>query len=86
MVRVSTAPSNLVAEIERTVRSRTFGQVHDLRIELAEQSVVLRGRVDSYYLKQLAQHAALDALSGHDLVNEIVVKSVPALSASVSRP
>lgn len=72
MMSVPVASPDL-AGIERGVVRRTFGRVRDLQVELAGQVVVLRGKVATYYTKQLAQHGALDALDGQRLVNEIVV-------------
>jgi len=85
MVSLPTAP--VAAEtIERHIRNRTFGQVRDLRVVIEGRSVVLQGRVETYYAKQLAQHAALDAVAGGDLINEIAVVSLSSRSAAPLRP
>lgn len=83
MARVSPAPDRLAEVIERQVRSQTFGQVRDLRVEAEDRQIVLHGRVDRYYVKQLAQHAALEVVRGRELVNEIVVATLPSLTTAL---
>ena len=73
MVNVSEAPHDLAEAIESRIHSRTHGRVRDLRVELADRSVVIRGRAKSYYTKQLALHGALDAVDQGMVINEIVV-------------
>lgn len=62
----------LAASIERAVRRRTAGGVRNLRVEVGRGGIVLEGRCDTFYCKQLAQHAAMN-LSGNPLSNEIKV-------------
>lgn len=57
----------LVSQVDRGL--------HDLDIEVTENSVILRGRAPSYYVKQLAQEAAIRMQYRAKLVNEIVVCS-----------
>lgn len=60
--------------IERQVHSRTSGTIRGLRIEVNDQSVVMTGRAPTYYTKQLATHAVLDAAShAVQLTNNIEV-------------
>ncbi|NLF09299.1 MAG: BON domain-containing protein, partial [Pirellulaceae bacterium] len=47
--------------------------VADLTVEVGPQGVRLKGRCDSYYTKQLAQHAAMQFRGGDRLVNSIEV-------------
>jgi hypothetical protein len=63
----------LIARVERIVRCRTGGRVHDLRVDADDSSVVLSGVCSTYYAKQLATHAALDEAAGYTLSNEIEV-------------
>lgn len=86
MGRTTTLQDELAEVLERHVRSRTFGQIRDLSIEVEGCSVVLRGRVDRYYVKQLAQHAALEVERCRELVNEIVVATLPSLTTVLPRP
>ncbi len=66
-----------IASIKRTIRRQTAGGVHQLKVEVTTDTVLLRGRCASFYCKQKAQHAAMNHLSGETLVNEIEVDNVP---------
>jgi hypothetical protein len=63
----------LAASIERAVQQETGHGVSDLRVVVHNDSVVLKGRCDSYYCKQLAQHVAMNLSRGERLVNGIEV-------------
>ena len=63
----------LAASIERAVQYETGRGVADLTVEVGPQGVLLRGRCDTYYTKQLAQHAAMRMPGGDRLVNSIEV-------------
>ena len=47
--------------------------MRNLAIELSSERIVLRGRADTYYVKQLAQHGIRDVLPQVRLENAIVV-------------
>jgi hypothetical protein len=71
----TTAPSLHDVVVQR-VQVWTGRRVRDLRVELADgegRRVTLRGRADSYHVKQLAQHAAREALPDARVENAIVV-------------
>ncbi|QDU41361.1 hypothetical protein Mal4_57280 [Maioricimonas rarisocia] len=68
------ALAELIARVERTVRSRTGDHIRDLRVELEGPNIVLSGTTDTYYSKQLATHAAFGELSDHALHNVIEVE------------
>lgn len=59
--------------IERYVRSRTGGMIKGLRVDVHDRQVVISGRTTTYYNKQLATHAALDAVENVSLTNDIEV-------------
>jgi hypothetical protein len=65
---------SLAEEIARLVQSRTGGQIVGLNVSVTGADVIISGRTTTYYLKQLATHAALD-LAGRfaTLTNDIVV-------------
>lgn len=66
-------------EITRSVESRLLGRVRDLRVSIDDGRFVLTGTSNSYYVKQLAQHLAMNALDAQmlgRLVNQIEVRSV----------
>jgi len=64
---------SLAEQIERLVRQRTSGLIRDLKIEVLPEEIVLTGRASTYYAKQLATHAALDACEQFTLTNDIEV-------------
>jgi hypothetical protein len=65
---------SLEDQITRLVQSRTGGRIVGLNVAVNGGEVVISGRTTTYYLKQLATHAALD-LAGKftGLTNEIAV-------------
>ncbi len=74
-VQTESAQGELLTErIERFVRTRTGSAIRGLRIEVFGDSVVISGRASTYYSKQLATHAALDATGDRlNVCNEIIV-------------
>jgi hypothetical protein len=64
---------NTLAELEVMLQRKLRGQVHDLRVVPRGQGVALQGYTYTYYAKQLAQHALMDATSHPLLSNEIDV-------------
>jgi len=69
----SLSPQSLEETIERVVRSRTNGMIRNLRIEIVNEEVIISGRTKTYYAKQLATHATLDAVKSLILINDIEV-------------
>lgn len=63
----------LAARVERLVREKTSGLIRDLRVTVIPGEVALTGRAATYYAKQLATHAALDACEELTLTNDIEV-------------
>ena len=63
----------LAAKIEQTVWHATAAGVKSLRVELCESEVILSGRCRTYYTKQIAQHAAMEAATGWNVINRIQV-------------
>jgi osmotically-inducible protein OsmY len=63
----------LAASIERAVQQETGRGVRDLRVEVGEEGVLLRGRCETFYCKQLAQHAAMGIPGSDPLTNAIEV-------------
>lgn len=62
-----------VTELEEHIRCRLNGQVRDFQLVLAGAGLLLRGEAPTYYAKQLAQHAVMEATGLHILANEIEV-------------
>lgn len=65
---------SLADQIARLVQSKTGGRIDSLNVAVSADNVIISGRTTTYYLKQLATHAALD-LAGRftTLTNDIVV-------------
>jgi hypothetical protein len=63
----------LAASIERAVQYETGRGVADLTVEIGPEGILLKGRCDTYYTKQLAQHAAMRMPGGDRLINSIEV-------------
>ncbi len=63
----------LIESVQRSVVSRTSRRVTNLTVELADDAVVLRGRANSFHVKQLALHGAREAHPDGRLVNAITV-------------
>jgi osmotically-inducible protein OsmY len=51
----------LEERVEQSVLSRTSGRIRELRVQIQDGRVVISGRTSTYYNKQLATHAALEA-------------------------
>jgi hypothetical protein len=60
-------------QLEARVQSRLSGRVRDLRLLVRGHGLVLRGHARTYYAKQLAQQAVLEAAGLPLLANEIQV-------------
>jgi len=56
-----------------TVESRTHSQVQNLEIDRSDESVVVTGSCNSYYVKQLVTHAVLAACPLVKLDNRVQV-------------
>ncbi len=63
----------LAARIERAVRHRTGDAVRSLLVQVSRQGVLLKGRCDTFYCKQLAQQAAMGFAGNERLTNAIEV-------------
>jgi hypothetical protein len=69
----------VAADILKSVQTRLPGRVRDLKVRFEHEQFVLSGVSSSYYVKQVAQHVAMNALEATmlgRLVNEIEVRSV----------
>jgi hypothetical protein len=75
----STKPSidittaNEATELEARILCRLGRQIREFRLAVVERGLILRGRAHTYYAKQLAQHAVMEATGLPILANEIEV-------------
>ena len=64
-----------LGELERLVQERAHHKVKNLRLELSEGRYLLSGYVESYHVKQLAQHGILDVMPKARIVNSLTVRN-----------
>jgi hypothetical protein len=65
--------SNLAAHAKAVLKRSRIFDLRALEVEQDEDCVVLRGEVDSFYHKQLAQELLKMAIDGVEVINEIRV-------------
>lgn len=53
---------SLTERVARRVRESTYGRIRDLAVEEEQGRVVVRGRVHSHHMRQLALQGALEEL------------------------
>ncbi|MBN9516957.1 hypothetical protein J0H58_00330 [bacterium] len=70
---MSTTPPSLSELVLERVATRTGRRVRDLVVEVAPDRVTLRGRTNSFHVKQLAQHGVREIVPTLRLENAIVV-------------
>ena len=67
------AAREVVEQIEVHVGCQLGGRLRDFRVLFRDNGLVLQGHTQTYYAKQLAQHAAMELASAPILANEIEV-------------
>ena len=60
--------------IRERIETRLIGRVRNLTVRVTPESVTLEGECNTFYSKQLAQHAAMGVLDDEQLENAIVVR------------
>jgi hypothetical protein len=70
---MSQTGSTEIDRLELQVRVRLGSRVHDLQVLGRDNGLVLQGRSRTYYGKQLAQHAVMEATALPIVANEIEV-------------
>jgi hypothetical protein len=71
--QTDTATRESLGRIEEHVRCRLTGLLRDFQLVVRNEGLVLRGHVHTYYGKQLAQHAVMEASSLPIRANELEV-------------
>jgi osmotically-inducible protein OsmY len=72
----------LTERVERALRSTGYGPLRDVEISVNAGVVLLLGRVPSYFLKQIAQAAALAVPEAHQIHNGLEVGPADAVPQS----
>jgi len=57
----------------KLLRDSPFVALHDLEVDQVDEQVLLKGRVDSFFLKQIAQETVRSATRGIEMINEVIV-------------
>lgn len=70
--------SQEIARAEAHWARRLRGRLRDATISLQHDGVILRGRTNTYYVKQLAQHSVMKLVSVPIAANEIEVVPLPS--------
>ncbi len=70
----------LQQRIERQILQRTWGRIHQLRVEAGPDRAVIHGYTSSYYAKQLAIQAVREVLDSVPVELDIEVGSAPGTS------
>jgi hypothetical protein len=70
---IDLATANGASELEARVQCRLGRQIRELRLVVVDRGLILRGHTRTYYAKQLAQHAVMEASRLPILANEIEV-------------
>jgi hypothetical protein len=70
------AAPEIVGQIEIHVGCRLGGRLRDFRLLVRDHGLVLQGHAQTYYAKQLAQHAVMEVTDLPIRANEIAVGSV----------
>ncbi len=70
---IDAAASDGAIKVEASVRCRLSGRLRDFRLVVRDRGLILRGRTHTYYAKQLAQQAVMEATRFPILANDIEV-------------
>ncbi|MGE5195686.1 MAG: BON domain-containing protein [Deltaproteobacteria bacterium] len=69
------ADVHLTKNVDRALRATGYLALRDLQVVVSEGFVILRGKVPSYHLKQVAQATALGVPGVLEVENELEVVS-----------
>jgi osmotically-inducible protein OsmY len=67
-------PASETDRLEDLLSRRLGSRIRDLRVVLQQAGMVLRGWTETYYAKQVAQHAVMELSGVPILANEIEVR------------
>ena len=73
---------DVLGQATKMLHDSPFAALRDLRVEQEGEIVLLRGRVDSFFLKQLAQETVRSATRGIEMINEVHVDASNCHSSS----
>ena len=67
---------DVLGQAKKMLTDSPFHALHGLRVEQSGDHVMLRGNVESFFLKQLAQETVRTATRGIDMINEVLVSPI----------
>jgi osmotically-inducible protein OsmY len=70
------ALATVSSRVVQALRQSSHPVLRNLAVEETDSTVVLTGRVSSYYLKQLAQETVMPVTGTRTLVNRVLVERV----------
>ena len=70
---IDSGVQDVLGQATKMLHDSPFAALRDLRVEPEGELVLLRGRVDSFFLKQLAQETVRSATRGIEMINEVSV-------------
>ena len=70
---IDSARPAVLDDLEAHLQCRLSGRIRDFRLSTGSGGLILLGRAPTYYAKQLAQQAVMDATDWPIAANEIVV-------------
>jgi hypothetical protein len=70
---IDLSTANGATELQARLQGRLRGQIREFQLVFVDRRLILRGRAHTYYAKQLAQHAVMEATELPILANEIEV-------------
>lgn len=64
---------DVLGHAKKMLNESPFPALRELKVEQLGEHVLLKGRVSSFFLKQLAQETVRSATRGIEMVNEVAV-------------
>jgi osmotically-inducible protein OsmY len=75
----------LAERVERAVRATGYPSLRAIEVAASQRLIILRGRVPSYYMKQMAQAAAVAVPGVCDLRNDLDVVTPAGRTGAMRR-
>ncbi|MFO0012512.1 MAG: BON domain-containing protein [Planctomycetota bacterium] len=71
---ISPGSQDVVFQATKLLHESPFPELHGIAVEQQGEKVCLRGEVQTYFLKQLAQETVRSATRGLEVRNELLVE------------
>jgi hypothetical protein len=70
---INISAESRLSELEARINGRSNGRIRELRLSLRRGEIVIEGFAETYYAKQLAQHAVMEACDVPICANDLHV-------------